>query len=251
MSTKRFLLRAGSVALTAGAVVLLGSGVASAHVTAKVLGEPAAQGGYTKITFRVPDEDEKAGTIRLQITIDPKYALSSVSTKPKPGWTASVTKAKLDPPVQSGNTKVDEAVTQVVWTAAKGTRIGPGQFDEFEISAGKLPENTTQLVLPAKQTYDNGEVVDWSQRSTPGGEEPDHPAPTVALTAKAAGASDDGDMASAPVAGQPAAQPATASDTDSTARWLGGAGLVVGALGLGTGVGATLRARRATAKEQT
>lgn len=244
MSTNRFLLRAGAVGLTAGAIALLGSGIASAHVTAKVLGEPAAQGGYTKITFRVPNEEETANTVKLQVTIDPNYALSSVSTKPMPGWTASVTKTKLDPPVQSGNTKVDEAVTGVTWTAAKGTEIAPGQFDEFEISAGRLPSNTNQLVLPAKQTYDNGDVVDWNAPPVAeGAEEPDHPAPVVTLTA--ASGDDHAAMATAPQATTPTT---STSNTDDTARWLGGAGLVVGALGLGTGIGATVRARRKVAQ---
>jgi len=36
--------------------------------------------------------------------------------------------------------------------------------------------------------------------------------------------------------------------SDNTARWLGGAGLLVGAIGLGVGAGATIRARKATAK---
>ncbi|TDQ05115.1 YcnI family protein [Labedaea rhizosphaerae] len=240
MSTNRFLLRAGAIGLTAGALAVLGSGIASAHVTAKVLGEPATQGGYTKITFRVPNEQETAGTIKLQVTIDPKYALSSVSTKPMPGWTASVTKTKLNPPVQSGNTKVDEAVTGVTWTAAKGTKIAPGQFDEFEISAGRLPANTDQLVLPAKQTYDNGDVVDWNAPPVAdGAEEPDHPAPVVTLTAASGGEHAD------PAATQQAAPAAaTPSSSDDTARWLGGAGLVVGALGLGVGIGATVRARK-------
>jgi len=35
------------------------------------------------------------------------------------------------------------------------------------------------------------------------------------------------------------------SSDDTTARWLGGAGLLVGALGLGVGGGAVLRTRRA------
>jgi uncharacterized protein YcnI len=247
MSTNRFLLRAGAVGLTAGVVALLGSGVASAHVTAKVLGEPAAQGGYTKITFRVPNEEESAGTVKLQVTIDPKYALSSVSTKPMPGWTAEVTKTKLNPPVQSGNTKVDEAVTTVTWTAAKGTKIGPGQFDEFEVSAGRLPSNTDQLVLPAKQTYDNGDVVDWTAPPVAeGAEEPEHPAPVIALTA-ASGDDHHADMAGGASSNEAAPPPAT-SNTDDTARWLGGAGLVVGALGLGIGIGATVRARRKVAQ---
>ena len=44
---------------------------------------------------------------------------------------------------------------------------------------------------------------------------------------------------------------AAADGTDSTARWLAGAGLLVGALGLGVGGGAVLRTRRATAPERT
>ena len=37
---------------------------------------------------------------------------------------------------------------------------------------------------------------------------------------------------------------ASAAGSDKTARYLGGAGLAVGALGLGFGVGAILRSRR-------
>ena len=45
-------------------------------------------------------------------------------------------------------------------------------------------------------------------------------------------------MATAAAADPPASE-------DTTARWLGGAGLLVGALGLGFGGGAVLRTRRA------
>jgi periplasmic copper chaperone A len=43
-----------------------------------------------------------------------------------------------------------------------------------------------------------------------------------------------------------AAPPADAAApvADTTARWLGGSGLLVGALGLGVGAGAVLRSRR-------
>jgi hypothetical protein len=37
---------------------------------------------------------------------------------------------------------------------------------------------------------------------------------------------------------------ASTSVSDNTARWLGGAGLLVGAIGLGFGAGAVLRSRR-------
>ena len=36
----------------------------------------------------------------------------------------------------------------------------------------------------------------------------------------------------------------TTNTTDTTARWLGGIGLVLGALGAALGIGATLRGRR-------
>src|SRR2546430_865729 len=64
MSTKRFIAKSGAVLAAAGLITLTTAGIASAHVTAKVLGEPAVQGGYTKITFRVPNEDNTAGTVK-------------------------------------------------------------------------------------------------------------------------------------------------------------------------------------------
>ena len=242
MSTHRFLARASALGAAAALVTMLGTGTADAHVTAKVLGEAAQQGGYTKITFRVPNEEENAGTVKLEVTLPPQYALSSVRTKPIPGWTAQLTKTKLDQPVKSGNTEVTDAYTSITWTAAAGTRISPGEFGEFEVSAGKLPE-TAQLVLPTTQTYDDGTVVKWdAPPAAEGAGEPEHPAPVVALTAKGAG--DEHDHAAAATDTHTDTTAAAASGDDNTARWLGGAGLVVGALGLGLGAGATVRARK-------
>jgi uncharacterized protein YcnI len=253
MSTTRFIARAGVVAVAAGVATLLGGGLASAHVTAKVLGEPAQQGGYTKITFRVPNEDQSAGTVKLEIKLPAEYPLTSARTKPMPGWTAQITRITLDKPVKVHDTEVKEAVSSVTWTAAAGTRINPGEFQEFELSAGPLPEGTDQLVIPAIQTYDNNKVVAWDAPPVEeGAEEPEHPAPVIDLAAP--GDDHHGSPAVAPenVAAESgdddgAVTEASAASTDDTARWLGGAGLVVGALGLGFGVGATLRARRAVA----
>ncbi|MGH3860373.1 YcnI family copper-binding membrane protein [Actinokineospora sp.] len=246
MSTHRFFARAGVLLAVAGSAALLGTGVASAHVTAKVIGETATQGGYTKITFRVPNEDNASGTTKLEIKLPAEYPLTSVRTKPIAGWTAVITKTKLDKPIDSHGTQITEAVSSVTWTAAPGTRIGPGEFGEFEVSAGKLPENTDTLIIPTIQTYDSGKVVAWDQPPA-AGTEPEKPAPVVKLAKKAAG----GDHAE-PVANETKADDhageAKASGTDDTARWLGGAGLAVGALGLGLGAGATIRARRTVAK---
>jgi uncharacterized protein YcnI len=258
MSTNRFK-RAGvvlGVTAITGAAMLLGSGVASAHVTAKVLGETAAAGGYAKITFRVPNEDDTAGTVKLEVQLPTDTPLASVSTKAVPGWKAAVSTAKLTKPVEVHGTEITEAVNKVTWTASPGVRINPGEFGEFEISGGPLPE-TEHLVMPAIQTYDNKEVVAWDEPTEEGAEEPEHPAPMIEI-----GPAEEGHHGGAPA---PAAAEessgsgeshhgeaaAAGSTSDDTARWLGGAGLVVGALGLGFGVGATMRARRATASAGT
>jgi hypothetical protein len=78
-----------------------------------------------------------------------------------PGWTAEVTTSTLPAPVKTASgTDITEAVTKVTWTAQPGTKIaGTSEFQEFEVSAGPLPSNVDELVLPAVQTYDNGKVV--------------------------------------------------------------------------------------------
>lgn len=259
MSTNRLLRRVGQVGLvltSAGLAVLLsGGGVASAHVTARVIGETAKQGGFTKITFRVPNEDDAAGTVKLVVKVPPETPIASLRTKPIPGWTAVIAKGPLPKAIKTHNTEITEGVNTITWTANQGVRIGPGEFGEFEVSGGPMP-STDKLMLPAEQTYDNGKVVSWdAPPPAKGAEEPEHPAPVVAL----APADSDGAAAPAPANGNAqtgntdglgtggVANTAATSTTDSTARWLGGIGLVLGALGLGVGAGATMRARRAIA----
>lgn len=202
---------------------------AYAHVTAQP-GE-ATQGDYTAFAFRVPNEQPKAGTVKLEVTFPKDHPIPSVRTKPLPGWTAKVIKD-------------NKSVHQVIWTAQPGVRINPDEFQEFEVSAGPLPKDTDTLVMPTTQTYDNGEVVKWDAPPAPeGAEEPEHPAPTITLTPAAEGAGDHDSHGGSPTVTHTAGD-AASSSTDSTARWLGGAGLVVGALGLGLGAGAVLRGRR-------
>ncbi|WP_156755441.1 YcnI family copper-binding membrane protein [Actinokineospora pegani] len=242
--SQRHIARAGVVLAAVGAAALFSPSLASAHVTAKVLGEAAAKGGYTKITYRVPNEDATAGTVKVEIKLPAEHPLTSVRTKPMPGWTSELTKVKLDEPVTSHGAEITEAYSTVVWTAVAPAKIAPGQFEEFELSVGALPEDVDSLVTPAIQSYENGKVVAWDQPTPDGGEEPERPAPEIALTAAVEG---HGHGAAANAADGHDDHAAAASSTDDTARWLGGAGLVVGALGLGLGAGAVLRARRATA----
>lgn len=244
MSRHHVFQRAGVLAATVGAAGLLGTGIASAHVSANVYGEQPTKGGYGAIFFRVPNEEANAGTIKVEVDLKPEYGIGSLRTKPIPGWTAEVTSSPLAQPVTTASgTKITKAVTKVVWTAQPGSKIAAGstEFQEFEISAGPLPSNVDQLEFPAIQTYEDGKVVQWNQPTPANGEEPEHPAPVVKLAA----ASGDGDHAAMTATTSDAE--ATPSTSDTTARWLGGAGLIVGALGLGVGAGAVLRSRRPAA----
>jgi uncharacterized protein YcnI len=233
----------------AAVLALLSAAPAAAHVT--VQPDEAPKGGYAKLASRVPDESETAGTIKLEVTFPLDTPLASVRTKPMAGWTAQIVKQKLATPIKTDDGEVTEAVRTVVWTAQPGVRIGPGEFNEFEVSGGPLPDNTDRLLLPATQTYDDGTVVNWdAPPPAAGAAEPEHPAPVLKLVegtgAAGAGAAPTGTTSAQP-ANQPSGTVVSATAKDDTARWLGGAGLAVGALGVGLAGGAMLANRRRSA----
>lgn len=227
---------AGAAAL----VVVPLAGAASAHVT--VQGPGATQGGFTKLTFRVPTEKDVA-TTKIEVAFPEDAPIASVRVKPHAGWTASLTKAAPKEPFEAFGQPVTEVVTRITWTAAAGsTGIAPEEFDEFEVSAGPLPE-TDRLVFKALQTYADGEVVRWIEEAADGAGEPEHPAPTLQLAA----AEDDSATASAEPTTVDAGTAASAGDDGADgADGLGLAALVVAGLALATGLAALLRGRRTT-----
>jgi len=161
------------------------------------------------------------------------------------GWKAEVVKETLAAPVDTNGSRITEAVRTVTWSAQPGTRLAPSEFADFTVSLGRLPDDVDELVMPAVQTYDDGTVVAWDQPTPPGGEEPAHPAPTLRLVAADEDADGGHDHAAmADMGGHQHGPAAGTTATDRTARWLGGAGLLVGALGLGVGIGAIARLRR-------
>ena len=246
--SQHVLKRAGFLVATVGVAGLLGTGIASAHVTANVYGPQPTKGGYAAVVFRVPSEEkDPITTTKVAVDFKPDYGIGSVRTKPVPGWTAEVTKSKLPTPITKDNgTQITEAVTAVTWTAQPGSELKATDYQEFSVSFGPLPTNVDQVEFPAHQTYSDGKVVDWNQPTPANGEEPEHPAPAVKLAAKAADGDAHANMAN--TASTTGDQTHAAAASDNTARWLGGAGLLVGAIGLGVGAGATIRARKATAK---
>ena len=175
------LTRTSTVAAAATlAVVALGVAPASAHV--RVSSADAAPGGYGELTFRMPTESDTASTTKLAVQLPTDTPLASVSVKPVAGWTATMETTTLATPVTVHGSEVTEAVSQVTWTADPGAAIAPGQYQTFTILAGPLPD-TDSLAMPAIQTYDDGTEVAWIEPMVDGQEEPEHPAPVLALTA--------------------------------------------------------------------
>ncbi|CAL9509302.1 putative protein YcnI [Streptomyces sp. enrichment culture] len=243
--------RIAAVGAVAGAAVLAVSTPCFAHVSVQPEGE-AAKGGYAVVNFKVPNERDNASTTKLEVTFPTDHPLASVMPQPVQGWDVEVTKSKLDKPLEMHGKKIDEAVTKVTWTA-DGDGIEPGFFQKFPVSVGTLPEDADELVFKALQTYSNKEVVRWIEVPQEGQEEPEHPAPVLALSEASEdshGASDDDKAEDGTGSAEnTAAETTTASGsgdsggTDTTARVLGGAGIVIGAAGVAYGV---LAGRRRT-----
>ena len=156
------------------------AGPASAHVT--VNPDTAAAGGYAKLTFRVPTESDDASTKRIEVYFPQDQPLASASVQPHAGWTYRVVDHKLAEPISNDDGQVTEAVEKIVWTAdSSQTQIHPGEFDEFNISVGPLPDSGT-MVFKALQYYTDGSVVRWIEPTVDGQPRPEHPAPVLTLT---------------------------------------------------------------------
>ncbi|MEV7826875.1 YcnI family copper-binding membrane protein [Microbacterium enclense] len=158
--SRKTTLRRALVGLAAGAALALAAPLAaSAHVT--VNPNTATPGSYATVNFRVPTESETASTVKLEVTLPTDTPLSAVLVQPVPGWTATVEKGALPAPVEVDGNTLTDAPLKIVWQADPGVGIGQDQFQIFSAVLGPVPD-TGHLVLPAAQTYSDGEVVDWA-----------------------------------------------------------------------------------------
>ncbi|CAL9493712.1 YcnI family copper-binding membrane protein [Streptomyces sp. enrichment culture] len=238
--------RIAALGAVAGCAVLTLASPALAHVSVQPEGT-AAKGGYAVVGFKVPNERDNASTTKLEVNFPAEHPLSSVMPQPVTGWKIDITKSKLAKPLEVHGRQITEAVTKVTWTAT-GKGIEPGYFQKFPVNIGALPEDADELVFKAIQTYSNKEVVRWIEVPQ-GEEEPENPAPVLALSAAeedhhgSGGAgkpsdepSSDAGQAAAEKSTSAAAEEASDDSTDTTARVLGVVGIVVGAAGVAYGV---------------
>jgi uncharacterized protein YcnI len=211
----RLSRRVAAIGAVCVAVLLTLAGVASAHVSA----DPgtAQQGGFTKVSFRVPNERDTASTTQLEVDFPTDHPIAFVSTRAVPGWTSTVQKTTLATPINTDDGQVTATVSKITWT---GGKIASGSFEDFDVSMGPLPTNTDELVFKTLQTYDNGEVVRWIDTAPPGAAEPAHPAPVLKLTPASTSPASAATMTT------------TGDEGSSTATW----GVVLGIVGIGLGI---------------
>jgi uncharacterized protein len=202
------------VSATVAVAALVAVPAAWAHVT--VNPNTAAAGSFARFDIRVPNEEADVDTTK--ITVQLPEGLNFTSFQPKEGWTRTVTKVKLEKPIESDDGPVTERVATVTWS---GGKIAPGEFDEFGFTAQVPDKEGDVLTFPALQTYSDGKVVRWI-----GSEDADEPAPRVTLTAAA-----DDHHASSTTA-------TSSSDDSHDDNGRANVALVLGAAGLAAGIAA-------------
>lgn len=196
---------------------------AYAHVT--VSSPNATPGGYATVIFKVPTESDTLSTTGLAVQLPAATPFASVSVQPVTGWKITTKTARLAKPITNDDgDQVSEYVSEIDWKAVPGAGIKPGEFQQFPVSLGAMPD-AKSVTFRALQTYSDGSIVKWIEIAAPGAKtEPDHPAPTLTLTS----------------ADAPAPKAKSASTTGATVLSI--VALVVAAAALGLGI--VTRARK-------
>ncbi|HET9657717.1 MAG TPA: YcnI family protein [Kineosporiaceae bacterium] len=215
---------------------------AAAHVT--VSADDSARGAADSIlTFRVPNEDDTASTVKVEIKFPVKDPIASVKPAVRPGWTVTTKTVTFDPPITTDDGTITSGVGEVVYTAnTPADGIGAGQFATFQVLAGPLPD-AASLTFPTVQTYSNGKTQSWVEPVTDPANLPESAAPVLTLTAAKQATSQQAPATAATRTSGTGGGSATTSGSDAAARTFGIIGTGLGALGVAVGV-VGLRRRR-------
>jgi uncharacterized protein YcnI len=151
------------IVLLSAFLTLAVSNVASAHVT--VSPEEVPAGTYEKLTVSVPTEREVPTT---QIRLEVPEGFTVLGVQPVPGWDYEFEE-------EAGE------ITAITWS---GGEISPREFQEFTIQT-RTPEEPGEFTWNAYQTYEGGEVVEWT-----GSEDSEEPASVVRVAEGAEGGND-------------------------------------------------------------
>ncbi len=224
-------------AVAAGA--LAAPAAAQAHVTAFPESLPAE--GYAKVDLRVPHGCDGSPTTKVTVLMPDEIVAATPQVVP--GWKLSVKEGKLARPYDAHGEKVTEGVREVTWT---GGPLPDPYLQEFGLSIRVAGEPGRKIALKTLQECKKGETA-WAEIPVDGEEEPEAPAPMVALTAAQDADGEASDEAEATGTEEASFEQASAAGGDDTGAptWLAILGVVLGALGLAAGAAGLAAARRA------
>jgi uncharacterized protein YcnI len=141
-------------AAATGALALAPSAFGHAIVSPPVAKAKIAQ----QFTLSVPTEEEGAATTSVELTVPSGFSIDSF--EPEPGWKRSE---------QATGSGEERVIQKVTWT---GGKVSTDEDAVFRFNASL--DSSKTYTLNVRQTYSNGEVVDWA-----GNESSDTPAPLV------------------------------------------------------------------------
>jgi periplasmic copper chaperone A len=239
--------------LVGSGALLVAPTVAQAHISIHPNTIPA--GAFATLDVRVPGEQEGAYVKKVD-TLFPQ-GFTGVDYENVPGWSTKVIEVKLATPIKEDGETIDTEVSQIVWTwTGPLGKVNNGQFVQFPLSVA-IPANAAGKALEFRtvQTYSNGQVVHWIEPSLSG----EHPSPRINVTAKGGVIQDIAGDEAGPQAAQTNASHTLGTLTltspshhgtgagNGASKGLGIAALILGALGLLTGIGALAIAQRKAA----
>ena len=246
MPAKQFTAKKVTLLLITGALIAPAS--AQAHISLHPNTIPA--GAFATLDVRVPGEQEGAYVRKVDVLFPQGF--TGVDYENVPGWNTHIVEAKLATPIKEDGETIDTEVSQIVWTwTGPLGKVNNGQFINFPLSLA-IPVSAAGKALEFRtvQTYSNGQIVHWIDRSLTA----EHPAPRINVTAKGGAIEDVAGDEAGPEAGQtagsqstsaPAPVPAAESTSSNGAsKGLGIAALILGALGLLAGLSALVLTRK-------
>jgi uncharacterized protein YcnI len=238
-------MKVNKIAVLVAAGALIAPASAQAHISLHPNTIPA--GAFATLYVRVPGEQEGAYVKKVDVLFPTGF--TGVDYENVPGWSAKVIEAKLATPIKEDGETIDTEVSQIVWTwTGPLGKVNNGQFVNFPLSLA-IPQNAAGKALEFRtvQSYSNGQVVHWIAPSLTA----EHPSPRINVTAKGGVIEELAGDEAGPTAGESAASQATAVPSPAVAKTSGGASkglaiaaLILGALGLLTGLGALASTRR-------
>ena len=181
--------------------------IAGAHVEIEADGSLSAD-GTQKATLAVPNECEGSETTNIVLNLPPTPALTTVDVAPQAGYTYADSKG------------ADGAVTALTIAGS----ISGSDEKEFDLTLATIPPDTTEIKMTAVQNCADGNVIRWIEPTPANGEEPEHPAPVLAI--ESAGATSNSTV-KVPVT----TKDDSSSDDDNTGLIIGGVVVAVVVIG--------------------